>query len=110
MTRPSMALVFLLALPAAASAQPYAGAGATPHRGTFEISAEATWIRGYDAGGANANEMLNTATGGAPLTLFSVSSRVQSGPGAVARLGLYLAQRVSVECCPKYSRRFSART
>ena len=104
MTRSSIALVFLLALPAAASAQPYAGAGATPRRGTFEISAEATWLRGYDAGGANANETSNTTTGGAPLTLFSVSSRVQSGPGATARFGVYLAPRVSVEASFEYSR------
>ena len=93
----------MLALPIAASAQPYAGS-ATPHRGTFEVSAEATWMGGYDAGGQNATETSNTTTGGAPLTLFSVSGRMQGGPGGAARLGLYLAQRVSVEASFEYSR------
>jgi hypothetical protein len=98
-----MGFVFMLALPITTSAQPYAGA-ATPHRGTFEISVEGTWTRGYDAGGLNANETSNTTTGGAPLTLFSVSSRMQSGPGGAARLGLYLTRQVEVEGLFEYSR------
>ena len=100
---PTLALAFLLALPSAAAAQPYVGT-ITPHRGTFEVSGGATCVGGYDAGGADANETRNTTTGGTPLTLFSVSGRVLSGPGAAARLGLYLAPRVSVEASFDYSR------
>jgi hypothetical protein len=103
MIRALMAFAFLLALPAAAAAQPYVGTS-TPHRGTFEVSGAGTWTRGYDAGGGPANETSNTTTGGAPLTLFSVSARVQSGPGAALRLGLYLAQGVSIEASFDYSR------
>jgi hypothetical protein len=100
----SLALTFVLAVPAGALAQPYPRASATPHRGTVEISAAATWARGYDAGGLNANETSNTTTGGAPLTLFSVSSRVQSGSGGAARIGVYLTRRVSLEGLFEYSR------
>jgi len=95
------AIAFLLALPAAVSAQPYIGTE-TPHRGTFELGGGIVWTRGYDAGNAIAEE---TRPGsGLPLTLFAVSGSVLDAPGAGAQLGIYLGRRVSVEAAFQYSR------
>jgi hypothetical protein len=96
-------LAMALALPAAAAAQPYPGNPA-PHAGSLEISGGATWTRGYDAGSADALLTRAGAAGTPPLTLFTATGTVASGPGAVARVGVYLARRVSVEGTIEYSR------
>ena len=54
-------IVFVLALPAAASAQPYVGSD-TPHRGTVELGGGVVWTRGYDAGSAIARRRVRAAT------------------------------------------------
>jgi hypothetical protein len=92
-----------LLTPLAASAQPYVG-NAGPHAGSLEISGGATWTRGYDAGRADALLTRPGPAGTPPLTLFTVSGTVASGSGAVARLGVYLARRVSVEGTIEYTR------
>lgn len=84
------------ALSAEASAQPYGGTSA-PHRGSVEVGGGLLWSHGYDAGSAEATLTRNTTTGSTPLTLFAVDGRAQSGPGAEARVGVYLGRRVSAE-------------
>jgi hypothetical protein len=101
--RLAVALATTLLTPLAAGAQPYLGNPA-PQAGSLEISGGAAWTRGYDAGTSDA---LLTSPGAAstpPLTLFSTRATVSSGPGAVARVGVYLARRVSVEGTIEYSR------
>ena len=90
----------LLAVPAAAAAQPYIGTSG-PQRGSFELSGGAVWTGGYDAGSAEAKE---TTAGTAPLTLFVVDATVKSGPGAAVQIGVYLGRRVSVEAALHYTR------
>jgi len=96
-------LVVLLALPAAASAQPYIGTSG-PHKGDVEFSGAAAWTGGYDAGDAAALETRNTNTGTGPLTLFNVNGDVQSAPGVEARIGLFFTSRLSAEGVFQYSR------
>jgi hypothetical protein len=96
----AIAFAFLLALPAAAAAQPYVGTSA-PHRGSFEVSGGGVWTGGYDAGSAEAKE---TTAGTAPLTLFVVDGSVKSGPGAAFQVGVYLGRRVSLEAAFQYAR------
>jgi hypothetical protein len=96
----AIAFAFLLALPAAAAAQPYVGTSA-PHRGSFELSGGGIWTGGYDAGSAEAKE---TTAGTAPLTLFVVDGSVKSGPGAAFQVGVYLGRRVSIEAAFQYAR------
>jgi hypothetical protein len=93
-------VLLLLALPAAAAAQPYVGRSA-PHRGSFELSGGVVWTGGYDAGSAAAKE---TTAGTAPLTLFVLDGNVKSGPGAAIQVGVYLRQRVSAEAVFHYAR------
>jgi hypothetical protein len=96
------ALVFVIAVPAAAAAQPYIGATG-PHRGTFEIGGGGVWTGGYEAGSANAT-LTRPAAGSPPLPFFTVSARVRSAPGAAAHVGVFLARRVSAEAAFQYSR------
>jgi hypothetical protein len=99
-----LVVAMTLSTPVAAAAQPYAGT-ASPHAGSFEVSGGATWTRGYDAGGvAGATETRPGAAGGSPLTLFTTDAQVETPVGAVARLGIYLARRVSVEASVEYTR------
>jgi hypothetical protein len=93
-------VLLLLALPAAAAAQPYVGRSA-PHRGSFELSGGVVWTGGYDAGSAVAKE---TTAGTAPLTLFVLDGNVKSGPGVAIQVGVYLGQRVSAEAVFHYAR------
>jgi hypothetical protein len=95
-----MGFAILLALPAAAAAQPYVGRSA-PHRGSFELSGGVVWTGGYDAGSAEAKE---TTAGTAPLTLFVLDGTVKSGPGVAAQVGVYLGRRVSAEALVHYTR------
>jgi hypothetical protein len=96
-------LALLLAVPAAAAAQPYAGTSA-PHRGSIEVSGGALWTRGYDAGGSSATLTRNPTTGTAPLTLFAVTSEMLSATGGDARVGIFLGRRLSAEAGIQYSR------
>ena len=96
-------MTMTLLTPLAAAAQPYSG-NASPRAGSFEVSGGAAWTRGYDAGSADALLTRPGAAGTPPLTLFNVTGTVESGPGAVARLGVYLARRVSVEATIEFSR------
>jgi hypothetical protein len=84
-----------------ASAQPYIGSTGSD-RGTVEIGAGGEWTGGYDAGSANATE--TRPGGGPPLTLFTVSSRMLSAPGAWVQVGVFLARRVSAEATFHYGR------
>lgn len=93
-------MMFAVAVPAAAAAQPYLGATG-PHRGTFEIGGGVVWSGGYDAGSATAS--LTRPAGAPPLPLFTVSARVRSVTGAEAHIGVFLARRVSVEAGFQYS-------
>ncbi len=95
------AIGIAVALPTAASAQPYLGTTA-PHRGSFEVSGGVSWTGGYDAGTADGT--LTRPGGGTPLILFTVSGRVLSAPGVVARLGIFLGRRVSAEATFEYNR------
>jgi len=70
----------------------------------FEIGAAATWTGGFDAGGQDALETRSPSSGSTPLTLFGTSSRVQSAPGAIARVGVFLTSRLAVEGHAEYSR------
>ena len=97
------ALVFILGVPLTASAQPYLGKP-SPGAGSFEVSGGVTWTRGYEAGDAGATLTRAGGSGTPPLTLFNVSSTVESAPGVVARLGVYVARRISVEGTFEYSR------
>jgi hypothetical protein len=97
------AIVFLMVLPAAASAQPYPGATG-PHRGTVELGGGVTWTGGYDAGSATATLTRNPSTGTAPLTFFVVSGRSRPAVGAGVHLGVFLARHVSAEATLQYSR------
>jgi hypothetical protein len=96
-------LAVALAIPAAASAQPYLSTGA-PHRGSTEFSAAAVWTRGYDGGDTSALETRNTTTGTGPLTLFTVGGSVSSGAGVEGRVGLFLTSRLSAEALFQYTR------
>ncbi len=98
-----LAIVFVVMLPAAASAQPYLGATG-PHRGTVEFGGGVTWTGGYDAGSATATLTRNPSTGTAPLVLFSVSGRSRPAVGADVHLGIFLTRRVSAEAALQFSR------
>jgi Outer membrane protein beta-barrel domain len=95
------AIAFIIALPATAAAQPYIGSS-TPHRGTVEVGGGLVLIRGYDAGSSDATETRGGST--VPLTLFTVTGRMQDVTGGAAQLGVYLGPRVSVEASFQYSR------
>jgi len=69
-----------------------------------ELSAGASWIGGFDAGGGDALETRNPTTGSSPLPLFSTSSRVEAAPSWTASVGFYLTDRVAVEASAEYSR------
>ena len=98
-----IALLVLLTLPGAASAQPYLGSTG-PQKGNVEFSGAAAWTGGYDAGDAAALETRNTNTGTGPLTLFNVNGDVRSAPGVEARIGFFLTSRLSAEGLFQYSR------
>jgi hypothetical protein len=85
------AAVLLLA-PATAFAQPAAGTA-----GRIEISGGAVWTGGYDAGSRDATESANSSTGGAPLTLFTTSSRAPAVTGFDARAAFYFDSRLAAE-------------
>jgi hypothetical protein len=93
----------LAAVPAPAAAQSYSGK-TSPHAGSVEIGGGVVWIGGYDAGTRDAIESPNSSTGGAPLTLFSSSSRVASVGGVDAHLGVYLSPHISGEGLFQFSR------
>jgi hypothetical protein len=84
------------AAPHAASAQIYIGRD-VPHAGTFEVSGGAGYEGGYDLGAISAEETRNTGTGTGPFVLFTADSRLKGAPGLQGRLGVYLAQSVSIE-------------
>jgi hypothetical protein len=96
-------MALIVALPAAAAAQPSFGAKG-PHRGTLEFGGGVIWTGGYDAGSVTATLTRNPATGTSPLTLFVVSGRLRPAAGAGVHLGVFLARRVSAEAALQYSR------
>lgn len=81
-----------------------AGAPPAVAQSRFEIGAGVTWMGGYDAGGADALETRNPATGSSPLTLFDTSSRGEAAPGAAATIGFFVTSRWSIEGFAEYSR------
>jgi hypothetical protein len=83
-------------LPARAAAQIYLGHD-IPHRGSLEISGGAIGSGGYDLGSASAEETRNSGTGTGPFVLFSASSRADASAGLQGRLGVYLANSLSIE-------------
>lgn len=97
-----LACALLTLVPAVAVAQPYVGS-ATPHKGSWEVGGGVTWTGGYGAGEpVDATEPRPGST--TPLTLFTVSGRVLSVPGARAHVGIFLSNRVSVEAAVEYNR------
>ena len=96
-------MVFVVALPAAAAAQPYIGATG-PHRGTLEVGGGGVWTGGYDALGETDATLTRPAAGSPPLPLFAVSARMLSAPGAAAHVGVFLGRRMSAEAAFHYSR------
>jgi hypothetical protein len=94
--------LMLAVAPIAASAQPRYIGKPTPRRGTVELGAGGVWIGGYDAGRTNAT--ITRPGSGLPLTLFAVSGRIRSAPGAEAQLGIFLSRRVALEGAFQYSR------
>ena len=94
MNRALAVLAAVLLVSTSASAQTYPGS-TTP--GRIEISGGVVWIGGYEAGSRDATESANSSTGGAPLTLFTTSSRVSSATGFDARVAYFFGSRVSAE-------------
>jgi hypothetical protein len=82
----TVAAVAVLALAAPVSAQ-----------SRFEIGAAFTWTGSVGAGGVDATETRNPATGSSPLTLFDTNSRIDAAPGAAATLAFFATSRLAVE-------------
>jgi hypothetical protein len=99
----AIALAAVAFVPASASAQIYVGRP-MPRAGTIEIGGGAVWTGGYDAGSRDATESSNSSTGGAPITLFTSSSRAAAVTGVEARAAVYLGSRVSAEGLFHFSR------
>ena len=89
--------------PASASAQAYLPQD-IPHSGNLEISGGVLWMPGTDLGTASADETRNPGTGTGPFVLFQTDSRTESAPGVQGKLGVYLAQSMSVEGGALFSR------
>jgi len=89
--------------PASASAQAYLLQD-IPHSGNLEISGGVLWMPGTDLGTASADETRNPGTGTGPFVLFQTDSRTESAPGVQGKLGVYLAQSMSVEGGALFSR------
>jgi hypothetical protein len=83
----------LLCAPAVAAAQ-----------SRVELGVGASWTGGYDAGGVDALETRNPATGSSPLTLFATSPRVLASPGLVASVGFNLTTQFGIEGSAEYTR------
>jgi len=101
-----VAIVVLIAwcvAPRSASAQTYFGQD-LPHRGSLELGGGVTWSPGYDLGSAQAEETRNPGSGTGPFVLFQTDFRTESAIGLQGRLGVYLAQTVSIEGGVLYSR------
>jgi hypothetical protein len=71
---------------------------------TIEISGGVVWTGGYDAGSRSATETSNSSSGGAPLTLFTTTSRAPSVTGFDARAAVYLGSRVAAEGLFQYAK------
>ena len=95
--------LFVAVTPAAASAQFYIGRD-VPRAGSVEIGAGVVWSQGYDLGSVSAEETRNTGTGTGPFVLFTADSRVAPAVGALGRVGVYLAQAVSLEGSVMFAR------
>jgi hypothetical protein len=94
--------LLLMGMPLSAAAQPYIGTE-SPRRGSLEVSGGMAWTGGYDAGSAQAT--LTRSTPGTPaLTFFLVEGQMQSAPGAIVHVGVYVARRVAIEAGFEYSR------
>jgi hypothetical protein len=70
----------------------------------FELGASVTWTAGFDAGGSDALETRNPATGSSPLTLFDTSSRQESVVGGAATAAFFVTSRLAVEGFAEYGR------
>jgi hypothetical protein len=96
-------LVLLWAGPAGAQVW-IGGGGATPRGGSIEISGGVLWSQGFDLGSAAAALTRNPTTGSSPFPLFNSDTQLDPAPGALARVGVYLSRRVSLEGGIQYSR------
>lgn len=102
---PVAAALWLLVSAATASAQVWIGAGRpAPRRGSIEFTGGILWSRGFDLGDTPAVLTRNPTTGSSPFIWFNSDTRLEPAPGALARLGVYLSPRVSIEGGVQYSR------
>jgi hypothetical protein len=78
-----------------------AAAQSQPNIGRVEIGAGLLWIGPQTAGTRAATE---TASSGAPLTLFNTTSTLGSAPGAEVRVGVKLTPALEAEASGTYAR------
>ncbi|HET7617618.1 MAG TPA: outer membrane beta-barrel protein [Vicinamibacterales bacterium] len=97
---PAAAFILLLVASAAAAQAP----AAAPASGSWQIDGGIIWSGGVDLGTRAAELTRNPDVGGDPLQLFSTENRIGSLAGVGARVGVYVAPRVSIEGGLQFSR------
>lgn len=95
---PVALLLWVVGMPATASAQP------RPSRGAFEVGGAALWIGGSVVGERKATETRNQTGSADRLTLFAVDARMRSAPGINAHIAFNVTSTIAVEGGFTYSR------
>jgi hypothetical protein len=75
-----------------------------PHTGSWEISAGAMWLAGFDLEDRTAELTRNSATDTSPFEQFTTTSRLASATGVQGRIGYYLTRTVVIEAGARYAK------